>query len=67
MGHESTAIHVTVLEEHPLGLGPKLGRKELPRDGSVFSDDAHLTERGSRMIAAAVADYLLARPPFSSP
>lgn len=41
--------------------------KELPRDGSVFSDDAHLTERGSRMIAAAVADYLLARPPFSSP
>lgn len=31
----------------------------LPRDGSVFYDDLHLTERGARLLADLVAEHLL--------
>jgi lysophospholipase L1-like esterase len=35
---------------------------QLPRDGIVFWDDAHLTAEGSRRQAQIVADYLRSRP-----
>jgi hypothetical protein len=38
----------------------------LPKDGSVFYDDAHFTENGSRLVANALSRYLLARPPFEA-
>jgi hypothetical protein len=34
----------------------------LPRDTSVFWDDAHFTEEGARRVAGLVAGYLLERP-----
>lgn len=37
----------------------------LPKDGSIFWDDAHFTEEGSRRLAQLVADYLLARTPLA--
>jgi hypothetical protein len=40
---------------------------ELPRNGSVFSDDAHFTELGSRMLAELVANHLLTTPPIGNP
>lgn len=37
----------------------------IPKDGSVFYDDAHYTEAGARLIADRLLDYLLSTPPFS--
>ena len=36
----------------------------MPRDGSVFSDDAHLTEQGARLLADQIAEYLAETPPL---
>ena len=36
----------------------------VPKDGTAYYDDVHYTEEGSRVVAAHVAEYLLARPPF---
>ncbi|MBI1786488.1 MAG: SGNH/GDSL hydrolase family protein [Acidobacteria bacterium] len=36
----------------------------LPKDLSSFFDDCHFTENGSRLVAQAVANYLLSKPPF---
>lgn len=36
----------------------------LPKDLSIFYDDVHFTERGSRLVAEAVGAYLSARPPY---
>ena len=36
----------------------------LPRDGSVFSDDAHFTEQGARLLADQIAAYLAETPPL---
>ena len=38
---------------------------QLPRDSSVFYDDAHFTEEGARRVADLVADHLLATPPLA--
>jgi lysophospholipase L1-like esterase len=38
----------------------------LPRDTSVFWDDAHFTEEGARRVAEAVARHLLATEPLRS-
>jgi hypothetical protein len=36
----------------------------LPKDTSVFYDDAHFTENGARLVARALSHYLLSLPPF---
>jgi lysophospholipase L1-like esterase len=36
----------------------------LPRDSSIFYDDAHFTEEGARRVAELVARFLLATPPL---
>lgn len=36
----------------------------LPKDTSVFYDDDHFTEEGSRMVADHLTRYLLERPPY---
>jgi lysophospholipase L1-like esterase len=38
--------------------------EKMPRDGSVFSDDAHLTERGARLLADQIAAYLAETKPL---
>jgi lysophospholipase L1-like esterase len=38
----------------------------LPRDLSVFYDDAHFNEAGARRVAECLADYLAGRPPFGT-
>jgi hypothetical protein len=38
----------------------------LPKDASIFWDDAHFTEEGSRRLAQIVADHLLEREPLAS-
>jgi lysophospholipase L1-like esterase len=38
----------------------------LPRDTTVFYDDAHFTEEGARLLAGLVAQELLAREPLAS-
>lgn len=53
-----------------LGVCAELGAEcldvanTMPRDVSVFSDDAHFTERGSRLLADQVASYLLETAPL---
>jgi hypothetical protein len=37
----------------------------LPRDTSVFYDDCHFNDSGSRKVAAVIAEYMLTKPPFS--
>ena len=39
----------------------------VPKDTTVFYDDAHFNERGGRIIAQRLTDYLLSTPPFSEP
>ncbi len=39
---------------------------QLPRDGTVYFDDAHYTVKGSRQLAQVVADYLRAQPPLAA-
>ena len=41
--------------------------KDVPRDPSMFWDDAHFTEAGARRVAARVSDYLLSVPPLAFP
>ncbi|PYN31186.1 MAG: hypothetical protein DMD98_17545 [Candidatus Rokuibacteriota bacterium] len=36
----------------------------LPKDASVFYDDAHFTENGARLVARSISRHLLAMPPF---
>ena len=36
----------------------------VPKDSSAFYDDVHFNEGGAEIVGRAVADYLLARPPF---
>lgn len=36
----------------------------LPKDSTIFYDDCHFNENGSRLLAKIVVDYLLERPPF---
>jgi len=38
--------------------------KTLPRDGGVFSDDTHFTERGSRLLADRSPRTCARRPPL---
>ena len=38
--------------------------ERMPRDGSIFSDDAHLTERGARLLADQIAAYLAETKPL---
>jgi hypothetical protein len=38
----------------------------LPKDTSVFYDDAHFTENGARLVAGALARYLLSMSPFDA-
>ena len=37
----------------------------VPRNEEVFYDDAHFTERGSAIVAARLAEYLLVSAPLS--
>jgi lysophospholipase L1-like esterase len=37
----------------------------LPKDRSVFYDDAHFTEKGARLVAERIAAFLRSTPPFS--
>jgi hypothetical protein len=36
----------------------------VPKDTSVFYDDAHFNESGARIIAQLISNYLLSTPPF---
>ena len=36
----------------------------VPRDTRAFYDDVHFTEEGARMVAEALTEHFLARPPF---
>ena len=38
----------------------------LPKEPSVYYDDAHFTENGARLVASALSRYLLSRPPFNA-
>ncbi len=40
---------------------------DLPKDLTVFYDDVHFTELGSRLVAERLADYLRQRPPYAPP
>ncbi len=35
-----------------------------PKDSSAFYDDVHFNQHGARIVARALADYLLRQPPF---
>jgi len=36
----------------------------LPKDGTVFYDEIHFNENGARLVASALAEFFLTRPPF---
>lgn len=37
----------------------------LPKDTTVFYDEVHFNENGSRLVSDVIASYLLSQPPFS--
>ena len=39
----------------------------LPKDTTVFYDDVHFNESGSKQVAQILADYLLRHAPFTRP
>ena len=38
---------------------------QIPKDTTMFYDDAHFNEGGAQRVASIVASYLLTRPPFN--
>lgn len=38
--------------------------KEMPKETTMFFDDVHFTEEGSRHVAQVISGYLISRPPF---
>jgi hypothetical protein len=39
----------------------------VPKDTTIFYDECHLTERGARVFARLLVDWLADRPPFAAP
>ena len=39
----------------------------IPKDGTIFYDDDHYTEKGSELVADLVARFMRERPPFHEP